>query len=288
MKCRICSAVSVPIGEKLGTFRKQIFRFERCPECGYVFVANPWTEYDQIYNEAYYRGLGPDPLIDYIFELENPVRTVRIHEWRGILEVVNSFLSVNSKTKWIDFGCGNGGLVRHVRGATGCSVLGFEEGWVADLARRLGIPILRESELDAHERTCDIVTAIEVIEHVDDPVAVIRKMARLLKPGGILFVTTGNAERFRGRVLEWGYAVPEIHISYFEPRTLQVAFEKAGLRAEFHGSLPGFDSIVRYKILKSLKVRQITPWEALLPWRVLLRLAYRSHGPASHPIARRI
>jgi hypothetical protein len=38
------------------------------PDSRYAFVANPLTDYTQIYNEAYYRGEGADPLLDYVFE----------------------------------------------------------------------------------------------------------------------------------------------------------------------------------------------------------------------------
>jgi SAM-dependent methyltransferase len=284
MTCRICGAATVPAGAKQGTHCDREFRFERCPACAFTFVANPWTDYARIYNEAYYRGQGPDPWIDYVFELEHPERTVRIHEWRGIAKLVNSLRPVNAQTRWIDFGCGNGGLVRHVRAAAGCQIVGFEEGWVAGHARGFGIPILNESELAAHAGTCDVVTAIEVIEHVEDPVAVLRRIRALLKPGGLLFLTTGNAAPYRDRFLEWGYNVPEIHISFFEPATLRTALEKAGFRADFRGFLPGFEDILRYKILKNLKKREAGGWESMLPWSLLTRLADRSRQVTAHPI----
>lgn len=288
MTCKICGTEAAPIGEKRGTHHEKVFLFERCEWCGFTFVANPWTDYGQIYNEAYYRGQGPDPWIDYVFELEHPERTVRIYEWAGILQVVQQLTEISSSTKWLDFGCGNGGLVRHVRREARCEIAGFEEGWVADLARGYGIPILEENELISCENMFDVVTAIEVIEHVDDPVSLLRRIRRLLKPGGILFLTTGNAEPRRGRILDWGYAVPEIHISFFEPQTLAKAMQKAGFSTHFGGFLPGFDDILRYKILKNLKIREAAVWQRLLPWRTLTRLADRSHQVTAHPYGRAI
>lgn len=208
MTCKICGAEAVPIGSKMGTHHKQLFCFERCESCGFTFVANPWTDYAQIYNEAYYRGQGPDPWIDYVFELEHPESTIRIHEWQGILEVVQQLTAVSRQTKWLDFGCGNGGLVRHVKKSVGCDIVGFEEGWAADQARAKGIPVMREADLTAHDGTCDVVTAIEVIEHVDDPVGVLQRIRKLLKPGGVLFLTTGNAKPRRGKILDWGMPFP--------------------------------------------------------------------------------
>ena len=74
-----------------------------------------------------------------------------------------------------------------------------------------------------------MITAIEVLEHVVDPVDALRQIARLLKPGGVLFLTTGNARPFRNRLSQWRYVIPEIHVSFFEPQTLGLAMQTAGL-----------------------------------------------------------
>ena len=284
MNCKICGTPAEQVGSKMGKYRRQLFRFEECKNCRFTFVANPCTDYADIYNEAYYRGQGPDPLIDYVFELEHPEQSVRIHEWRGILQVVQELTKVSSETKWLDFGCGNGGLVRHVKKEIGCPIIGFEEGWAADQARSAGIPVLRESELAKHDGTCDVVTAIEVIEHVEEPVEVLKRIRKLLKPGGVLFLTTGNARPQRGRVVDWDYAIPEIHISFFEPETLTKAMQISGLSPRNPGFVRGFESIIRYKILKNFRKRDAGGWESLLPWSFLTRLADRSRQVTAHPV----
>ena len=280
----MCGAGAAFIGSKTGKFLEREFHFHQCGDCFFTFVANPWTDYAALYGEAYYRGQGPDPWIDYVFELEQPGRTVRIHEWRGILEVVQSCVPVTAETRWLDFGCGNGGLVRHLAGRGSCQAFGFEEGWIADLARRHGIPVMGEPELAACEGTFDVVTAIEVIEHVEQPVQALARMRRLLKPGGLLFLTTGNAQPQRGRILDWRYATPEMHIAFFEPHTLATAMKLAGFVPEFRGYMPGFTGIIRYKILKNLTRREISTAESLLPWSLLSRLADRLHKVTAHPV----
>ena len=75
-----------------------------------------------------------------------------------------------------------------------------------------------------------MVTAIEVIEHTLDPLAELRTIRGLLRPGGLLFLTTGNAAPFASDLLRWSYIVPEIHVSFFEPDTLERALVKCGFR----------------------------------------------------------
>lgn len=283
--CKICASPAVFIGTKAGTFKKDAqFAIFRCPNCGFAFVSNPWLEFDRIYSEAYYNGRGPDPSVDYVFELESPEETVRRYEWQGILAAVRSHLPLTRETRWLDFGCGNGGLVRFCRERAGCAIFGYEEGWIRDEAFRRGVPILNSEELDAIAGSFDIVTAIEVLEHLPDPMLELRKMRALLKPGGLLFFTTGNAAPFRDRLLEWPYVLPEVHISFYEPGTLELALRSAGFRPEFAGFVPGFEDIIRFKVLKSLGVRKTSVAEKLLPWWLLSRFVDSQRRVAALPI----
>ena len=224
-------------------------------------------------------------MVDYVTEMENP-RSVRAYEWRGIVKAVTT-LTGRRDLRWLDFGCGLGGLVRYARQQGFTEVFGFDTGWSATWMREHGIPVLAEDELDAHAGQFDVVTAIEVIEHVSDPVGVMARIAGLLKPGGLFFLTTGNAEPHRDDLARWSYVHPDVHIAYFEPRTLTTVYERAGLVPEEAGFVPGHEDIIRYKVLKSLRVRSQNPLERLVPWKVASRVVDRRHRVTAQPIARR-
>src|SRR6266849_5404338 len=174
LTCRICGSASIPIGTKSGKYLQREFLLRHCPECRFSFVVNPWTDYAEIYSADYYSGRGADPLVDYLFELEQPERTIRRYEWRGILRVVQTLTRVNATTQWLDYGCGNGGLVRHLRAHGLPQAVGFEEGWIVGKAREAGIPILSRDDLSPMVGKMDVVTAIEVLEHVERPLDALR------------------------------------------------------------------------------------------------------------------
>lgn len=267
-----------------GAYSHRDYELRRCDVCGFAFIADPWTDLGQIYDERYYNGKGADPLVDYRFELAEPERTIRRYEWRGVTQLVERLLGALDGVRWLDFGCGNGGLVRYALEKSRADVYGFEEGSIAASARGLGIPILSAEALNERSGGFDVVTAIEVMEHTLDPLAELRRIRGLLRPGGLLFLTTGNAAPFASGLERWSYVTPEIHISFFEPGTLRRALGETGFRP---GAIParhGFDEILKFKVLKNLHVRRRNLLTDLIPAGPVAALADRRVRLRQHPV----
>jgi SAM-dependent methyltransferase len=99
----------------------------------------------------------------------------------------------------LDVGCGVGIMVRYLE------FLGFDaEGveissWAVDYARnQLGLRSVRAGTVyDMHysDGSFGLVTLVHVLEHVDDPVPLIRELFRILEPGGVLYVEVPSSER---------------------------------------------------------------------------------------------
>jgi SAM-dependent methyltransferase len=282
--CRICGAPTTAAGTKRSAFSGRTYEVRQCSACHFGFVANPWTDYSRIYTDEYYAGDGADPHVDYAHETSHWDSTVRRYEWRGILSAVEALTPLGTDTRWLDYGCGNGGLVRFLTEAGYRSVFGYDTGSMAESARRSGLQILDDRQLGASEGAFDVVTAIEVIEHVPDPLGLLAAMRRLLKRGGLLFVTTGNARPYRDKLLSWGYVLPDVHVSFFEPGTLARALEQSGFRAEQRRDLPGYSDIIRFKVLKSFRVRERNLVERALPWRLLSAVVDARLGVSEHPV----
>jgi len=282
--CRLCGAATIEVGRKQSDYSQRRYTVRHCPTCRFSYVADPWTDFEKIYSTEYYAGHGADPLVDYLFELEHPNETIRNYEWAGILQVIKSLVDLKPETQWLDYGCGNGGLVRYVRQHTNCQIVGFDEGWIRDKAVMTGIPYLERAQLDACRETFDVITAIEVLEHIIDPLEVLKQIRALLKPGGLFFFTTGNAQPFRDQLLSWQYLVPDIHVSFFEPETIARALTLAGFQPEFRGFTSGFTNIIRFKILKNLRLQRRSVVERVLPWGLLARIADAQRSVTAHPI----
>ena len=283
-RCRICGALTYRLGTVHGAYSRRDYELRRCVGCRYAFIADPWTDFAQIYDERYYAGRGADPMVDYQFELSAPTRTIRQYEWRGLTAIVEHLLGGLGGVRWLDFGAGNGGLVRHVLQTASASAAGFEEGAIAADARAAGIPMITASELQRQPSSFDVVTAIEVLEHTLDPLAELRRIRTLLRPGGLLLLTTGNAAPFASRLTEWPYVIPEIHVSFFEPGTLVRALTGAGFRTGPMPSRAGFENVLKFKVLKNLRIRHRTGLTDLIPARPLAAVADWKTQLSRHPV----
>jgi SAM-dependent methyltransferase len=254
-----------------------VFQLGKCEVCDLALVLEPRTDFAQLYGSAYYEGKGADPHIDYLGD-ERP-GSIREIEWNGIVQTVcdirRSRRSDARSFKLLDWGAGLGGLVRTAREA-GIEADGLDEGFAASAleAKGLRAPALTE----IHEQY-DVITAIEVVEHLVDPVSELQTMADCLKPGGFVFITTGNLGKARGPVNRWYYAqIPDVHVTFWTPRSWAKGLAKAGLDAVCL-PVPRVDPrIVQYKVIKALpKLRG--PLVASLPlWRELTRIVDARYG----------
>jgi SAM-dependent methyltransferase len=80
--------------------------------------------------------------------------------------------------------------------------------------------------------TFEVVTMWHSLEHVHDPLAVLREAYHLLIPGGRLVVACPNIDSwaFRRYVEHWFVLDLPRHLTHFTPTTLAVLLQTAGLR----------------------------------------------------------
>lgn len=76
----------------------------------------------------------------------------------------------------------------------------------------------------------DAVTMWHALEHVPDPVATLALARRLLRPGGVLYVSVPNLDSLQADVsgTQWCYADIPRHLTHFSPEGLEAAMQRAG------------------------------------------------------------
>ena len=106
--------------------------------------------------------------------------------------------------------------------------------WLADRARERGIAV-HTGTLPHPGLTppYDVVTLVDVIEHVTDPRGLLGEVRKLLRPGGWLLVVTPDVRSVAARALGprwWHYRIA--HVGYFSPRTLDTLLSGSGFVLE--------------------------------------------------------
>ena len=124
-----------------------------------------------------------------------------LHELNPVrLSYVERAGSLRGRTV-LDVGCG-GGLLSEAMAVAGATVTGLDlASELLEVARlhalESGVRVdyrLETAEAHAHSHAgrYDVVTCMEMLEHVPDPGSVIAALARLVRPGGHVFVSTIN------------------------------------------------------------------------------------------------
>ena len=116
------------------------------------------------------------------------------------LNWIKSFVDLNGK-KVLDVGCGGGILAESIAqsGANTCGIdlsekaLKVAELHALEVGASLKYRAISAEALAAEEpEQYDVVTCMEMLEHVPDPSSIVRACAQLVKPGGHVFFSTLN------------------------------------------------------------------------------------------------
>ena len=214
-KCPLCRSVARPLAEHLA----EGFKLRKCVSCGLAFH----TEFsnEQGLRDYYTQYYGEDNLAF------SPITEARFQS------LVSTFEPYRATNRILDVGCGSGHFLK-VAIAMGWSAYGTEIASGAfDQLERLGINSFcgRLESANYADEFFDVVYCSEVIEHLIDPGSLLREIARVVKPGGLLYLTTPNFNSLSRRLLasKWRVFSKE-HICYFTPGSLARALGEAGFR----------------------------------------------------------
>ncbi len=204
-------------------FTKECLVYARCPGCELTFSrpvenANFQSELDD-FEPAYLQYLRESP--------EDRRNFDALFAW---LSRVRPLQGASA----LDVGCGSGKLVGYLR-RRGLSVLGLEpadvlyDHFLADEPETFGRSFA-EVEAISGRRHFDVITALDVIEHVERPATFLADIASRLSDGGIACVSTPDAGSVLARLAgkRWHH-YNQYHLCLFRRSTIESAAARAGL-----------------------------------------------------------
>jgi SAM-dependent methyltransferase len=171
-------------------------------------------------------------LIEHYDKYKRDTAHVSETSFRRRNELLETFERFRSTNRILDVGCGTGEILNQARGR-GWQTFGTEYtqravGICVANGHSMQLGILNESNYAAD--SFDVVIYTEVFEHIVNHRAELARVFRLLRPGGLLYVTTPNFNSLSRRLLGDRWTViqfPE-HLSYFTPSTLRLLCAGSG------------------------------------------------------------
>jgi SAM-dependent methyltransferase len=234
MTCNVCSA---DVGSDRVSLVKDGFELLRCPRCGLLFRAVLPAPRDlaALYSAEYFADEAhrTGGYSDYIADgaLHRSLARRRLQK----LEATSDGRTL------LDVGAAAGFFVAEA-GARGWDARGIDisPAMVAYATETLGAPVAYGGLESVSEGAFDVVTMWDYIEHSLDPARDVSTAARLLNPGGLLALSTGDVSSLIARLsrARWHLLTPRHHNYFFSKRTIRLLLETRGFDV-LHVAHPG-------------------------------------------------
>ena len=207
----------------------------RCCDCGLIYSNPRWDDSELI--DSY--EAVQDPL--YLQERGGRVLTFERH-----LRPLEKLAGPADGRQLLDVGCYIG-VFLEIAARHGWDAWGIEPSqWAAEQARTNGLNVIHGTLATANlpNESFDVVTMWDVIEHLSDPMAEIRRVHRILKVGGLVVIHTMDIDSLFSRIMgrKWPWLM-EMHIYYFSQRTMAEMLRKAGLQVLWSGPHGRFQTL---------------------------------------------
>lgn len=199
-------------------------RLVRCLNCGLIY-ASPRIKSKELYSK--YKDMVDEI---YLSEAKGRRLSARI--------ILNRIMKFKRTGKLLDIGCATGLLLDEAR-KLGWESFGVElSRWAVKIAReRFNLEIfeglLKEAKYPHNH--FDVIVMMDVIEHLSDPLRTLKEIRYILKPNGLLCVSTPDINSLVSRLLKakwWGLELS--HIFYFNKQSLAKMLDTAGFKVIKH------------------------------------------------------
>jgi 2-polyprenyl-3-methyl-5-hydroxy-6-metoxy-1,4-benzoquinol methylase len=215
MKCEVCNAQDWRVGKKI------VF----CKRCTLARAKkkNFFFDSKRIYSQNYYHG---GAYLNYEEEKQALEKNFS-NRLRKIIKII-------PRGKLLEVGSAYGYFLKMAKKFFEVEGVEYNPTIAKEAERIVGAKVYPGDfqALKLKSNYYDVIVGLDTIEHLKSPSKFLKKCYRLLKPGGFLFLETGDIgsllARWQGE--KWRLICPPEHLYYFSSRTLKMLLGKKGFR----------------------------------------------------------
>ena len=225
--CPLCDDVCY-----VAVFKKNEYAYYRCKKCQSLFVDLKMGDgaVHGHYSESYYES---ESLVEEGRRGYPSYRssfTTLTDGFRKKLTLVRKYISGG---RLLDAGAAYGYFLKTAEPyfeGEGIDVSAFA-AMIAQCEFNVQVKVGDIESVDAPDGSFDVVVMWDIIEHIIRPLKALTEVARILKPGGYLFISTDDAANWLPKILGrhwWSLAAP-LHLCHFSKQGLALASSRVGL-----------------------------------------------------------
>lgn len=202
-----------------------------CPSCGLksTKLTVPYAQFiKEFYSAGYFTGVSSaGAYSNYAADKPYIARTMR--KFIAALKRV-----LPPPARLLDIGCAYGYFVELAL-AAGYDAYGIDpSSHAAGRAKQRFNARIQEGTIGSVEfpdKRFDIITMLDVVEHLADPRTDLRKVAGLLADDGRILIATGDTESLTAKLLgrRWTFYIPPQHLHFFNKTTMTELLDQSGL-----------------------------------------------------------
>ena len=281
MLCPICEIETKHI-YFINKFNPKLDIYE-CLNCKLQIQKIRKLNFSNLYNKKYYSGEA-----NYSYYDERKYVKFNNYVWVSRLKNISKFIS--KPAKFLDIGCAFGGFVEAAKNF-GYDSSGIDVSkYAVNIAKKNGLNV-ENTDLEnifknkkIKKNHYDIITLIEVFEHLKNPIEAVKNLNKLLKSKGLVVLQTANFLGWQAKLAgsNYNYYLPG-HLYYYNTKNLRLLFKKFGFsKIKFYR---GVDISLLSKLKKSKgyfkNIKDYRNWIRIIFYHLISKIAYKDFAISS-------
>ncbi len=224
--CPVCGTFNIQ-KKFIITKYKPHFKIDQCNECDFIFMNPQFNDeiINKFYDKDYYKGNS-----EYSYYDEREAEEYSLYVWEKRIRKIRTYAGSGNI---LDIGCAFGGFLKAA--SKWFTPFGIElSEYSCEHAKKLYNDNIHSGTLNDNpfqKNVFSVITMIEVIEHLKEPLRTLVECYNLLKTDGLLVIQTANMDALQAKFFgdKYGYYMPG-HLSYFTKKNLTTMLNDIGFK----------------------------------------------------------